>query len=64
MIQIDADKLMNSSDELEIVRATKELLAFASESKRSKAIAALTYSFRCSLTDVIQHLLPNMTGTR
>jgi hypothetical protein len=27
---------MNSSDELEIVRTTNELLAFASESKRSK----------------------------
>ncbi|KAH8550493.1 NUC185 domain-containing protein [Umbelopsis sp. PMI_123] len=34
-LKINVDSLMNSSDELETIRTTKELLAFASESKRS-----------------------------
>jgi hypothetical protein len=35
-LQINVDSLMNSSDELETIKTTKELLAFASDSKRCK----------------------------
>ncbi|KAI8584384.1 hypothetical protein K450DRAFT_219603 [Umbelopsis ramanniana AG] len=34
-LKINVDSLMNSSDKLETIKTTKELLAFASESKRS-----------------------------